>query len=306
MKYANFFLSSGRCGTQWLSTNLQACYSDVAVVTHEPILRNYTPRFLLGSKDPGKAPFAQVILEHAAAIERWIETADYLECGWPCYAALEFFAARLPGRVRILHLVRHPIPTAVSMLTHSYYRDDVTNTVNHYALLRPSDAGVSLRSYRDRWADMTRLEKCLYFWAEVNLLGLRLERQLGVPFLRLKSEDLFHADGLDRLLDFFGLPRRDAIYAARSIAVDRWRHYTSAEIDPSSIAKHPEIMAVAKQLGYDPLDVELQSLRDRYEESPERKTKLRKDQRRQVDISGREIESPAAQPASAPKKNDGR
>lgn len=296
MTHATFFLSTGRCGTQWAWKNLEEVYADLAVVTHEPILRNYTPRFLLGLKDPRKAKFADVILGHAAAIEGWLETKRYVECGWPCYAAIEYFAQRFAGRIRIVHLVRHPIPTATSMLTHSYYRDDVPSVVNTAGLLQPTDAGVSFPDYRDRWARMGRLAKCLYFWMEVNALGLRLERELGVPFLRLKFEELFQADGLDRLLDFLELPRRAAIYAARTHDFDRWHQYTTAKIKPSVIGNHPQIMAVAKQLGYDPLDVDLERLLQRYEETQERKGQKRSPLSVWVDASGREIDTSKTSP----------
>jgi hypothetical protein len=82
MPHATFYLSTGRCGTQWVWTNLEKTYSDVAMVTHEPILRNYTPRFLLGLKDKAKAKakHADVILGHEAAIEGHLQTKSYIEC----------------------------------------------------------------------------------------------------------------------------------------------------------------------------------------------------------------------------------
>ena len=175
------------------------------------------------------------------------------------------------------------------MLTHSYYRDDAKNPVNLAGWLQPTDAGVSYPEYRDRWATMTRFEKCLYFWTEVNALGLRLERELGVPFLRRKFEELFHADGLDRMLAFLELPRRDAIYAARSVDFDRWHLYTTAEIEPSLVAGHPQVVSVASRLGYDALDVDPGRIKDRYAELPDRKTRVDRSKTRWVDPSGREV-----------------
>jgi hypothetical protein len=271
MSFATFFLSAGRCGTQWLAKNLQDAYGDLAVVTHEPIKRDYNPRRLLGLRDPKKlkpyfkTDFAAVIARHVDAIEEHLKTYRYIECGWPCYGALRSLAERLAGRIRIVHLTRHPVPSAMSMLTHSYYHKTFLGKVEYFALLTPSDAGISFPEYRDRWQEMNRLEKCLYFWAEVNTLGLVLERELGIPWLRIKSEDLFEADGLDRLLDFLELPRREQIYVARVTQIDAWRHFTSEAIDDTkAIARHPKIMAVAIMLGYEPLSFDLSALRQRY------------------------------------------
>ena len=84
MTFATFILSSGRCGTQWLAKHLGEIYGDRAVVTHEPLRVDYLPRQMLGLDDPTAGPSGPRLLEHAAAIERTLETKDYIECGWPC------------------------------------------------------------------------------------------------------------------------------------------------------------------------------------------------------------------------------
>jgi hypothetical protein len=264
MDSATFFLSSGRCGTQWLAKNLKEVYADIAVVEHEPILRKYLPKTLLGLRDPARSENAQIILDHTADIERHLEVKPYIECGWPCYGALRFFAQRFAGRIRIVHLTRHPIPTAGSMMTHNYYAR--TTILDTWALLEPTDRGVAFPEYTDRWQTMNRFERCLYFWAEINTLGLILERELRVPWLRVKYEDLFNADGLGRVLNFLQLPRREAVYAARAQSQDRWHHFrTDEELDLTLIRQHPKIMAVAVMLGYKPLEADEAKIRERYQ-----------------------------------------
>ncbi len=265
MNSATFFLSAGRCGTQWLASQLANTYSDCAVVEHEPLKRDYLPRQLLATGDAGRWPNAALIRKHVARIEKELATTSYIECGWPCFAALSHLAETFKGRVRIVHLTRHPIPTASSMVTHRYYKNPPReDDLDEKALLSPFDAGVAFPTFRDRWERMKRLEKCLYFWAEVNALGLRLERALGAPWLRLKSESLFDGDGLDLLLDFLELPRREAIYSARGQSVDKWHHQTDETLETKKILNHPEVMAVAAELGYDPLGVDARQISKRY------------------------------------------
>lgn len=269
MNTATFVLSTGRCGTQWLSKNLAGHYADVLAATHEPHQRQYLPRRLLGIADPAQWPTIDRIDRHIAAIERDLATRSYIECGWPCYGALPYFAQRLGGRVRVIHLLRHPVPSAASMVTHLYYHDR-PDRMTEKALLTPTDAGVAMPDYAERWAGMSRFEKCLYFWAEITLLGLRWEQELGVPWLRLRSEDLFGGDALDGLLDFIGVPRRETIYAKRNEHFDAYQMGTAVrlEAEAQSIRNHPRIAAIAQQVGYDPLAVDAQGLRARYEFNP--------------------------------------
>lgn len=265
MSAATFVFSTGRCGTQWLAKNLADHYGDLLTVAHEPYRHEYCPRQLLRIADPTRWPILPLLDRHIAAIERELERRPYVECGWQCYGPLPYFARRLAGRVQVVHLVRHPVPTAASLATHLHYhprREDLTRKVSPM----PCDAGVAMPEYQTRWATMSRFEKCLYFWAEINLLGLRLERQLGVPWLRLRSEDLFCGDGLDRLLAFLDLPRREAILAARSRPQDSYAQGTRVKLesDLESIGSHPRIVALARTLGYDAFDFDRARLSARY------------------------------------------
>lgn len=262
---ATFILSTGRCGTQWLSASLAECYDDLAVVTHEPIKRAYRPRTLLGSRDLDALPDAAFVGKHLTQIEAHLASRPYIECGWPCYGALRNLAQRFAGRIRIVHLVRHPIPTAASMVTHLYYHEpDRPDRLNELAVLTPDDAGVSFPEYRERWDRMERFEKCLYFWAEINALGLKLETELGVPWLRVRSEDMFRGDGLEQLLEFLELPRRDTMIAARAKRVDQYVMGTNVPLRAGLVAEHPRVVELAGRFGYDPLDYSETRLNARY------------------------------------------
>lgn len=265
MNEATFVFSTGRCGTQWLAKNLSEQYADLAGVTHEPHKREYLSRRLVGISDPKQWPSIALIERHIASIEERLEVGHYIECGWPCYGPLPYFVQRLAGRVRVIHLIRHPIPTAISMMTHLYYLDR-RDRLAKKALLTPTDPGVAMPEYCERWPTMSRFEKCLYFWAEISLLGLRLERQLGIPWLRVRSEDMFRGRALKDMLDFLGLPGRDGIDEARRRRIDQFSQGTSINLrsELGKIRDHPRIAAVARELGYDPFDFDIEKLCNRY------------------------------------------
>jgi hypothetical protein len=253
MAHAVFILSTGRCGTQWLAAQLARHYSDVYRVEHEPLHNAYCPRRMLGcgsSKELGCADAAP-ILEHIESIERTLEHKHYIECGHPCWSTLPCFAERFHGRVRFIHLTRHPIPTAFSWLTHGAYEPPLLPHLQEKVLLSPFDAGVAFTEYRERWPALTPFEKCLYYWAEANAFGLRQETQVGAPWLRVSFESLFDGNALKSLIEFLELPVKDEVLAAKAANIDQFKYLTLARPDLSLVARHPRVIGVANELGYD-------------------------------------------------------
>ena len=266
MSFAVFVLSTGRCGTQWLAEHLQRVCSVRFQVEHEPLHNSYAPRRMLTVRtladlDPEAA---NPILAHAEGIENCLAQRGYIECGHPCWSSIPALADRFQGKVRVVHLVRHPVPTAFSWLTHRAYQPSLSPFVPDKILLTPFDPGIRLTEYGDRWADLTAFEKCLYYWGEVNLFGLALEETLEAPWLRLTYEDLFFADGLERLQAFLELPPDDALSAARAESVDRFRYLTADRPDLNLLAQHPRIREAAGRFGYAAEEVDLEALQRRY------------------------------------------
>lgn len=254
MGVATFVLSTGRCGTQWLTEALRVAMGERARVEHEPLHNNYAPRRMLGFNDPAKLEprLATKLLTHADAIERELATRDYIETGHPCWSSVPWLAERFAGRVRVLHLVRHPVPTACSWLTHGAFVPPLLPHLPGKELLSPFDAGVSFPEYRERWVAMTPLEKCLFYWAEVNALSLRLEAAGAMPWLRLRYEDLFDArsDALARLMAFLDLPAEAAGRVQRGERVDRFRYALGGAPELAGLAQHPRVFELAEKFGY--------------------------------------------------------
>ena len=264
MSYALFVLSTGRCGTQWLAEVLGSALGETAEVTHEPLGGDYAPREMLGvgddpaGTDPDLAAFVD---QHVDAIERTLAKRNYVECGHPLWSTLPYLLRRFAGRARVVHLVRHPVPTAFSWLTQTAYTEPFGKHVPEKVLLSPFDEGVHFTSYRERWESLTPYEKALFYWAEVNAFGLRLEATANVPWLRIRFEDLANGGALPALLEFAGAETRDV---PRPGIVDVFGYSTDAWADPRLIEQHPDVMEVARVLGYDPLAFDVAKLRRRY------------------------------------------
>jgi hypothetical protein len=265
------FLSTGRCGTQWLTAGLRELHPDVSS-EHEPIGPLYKPRrYFRRYGDPGAVLEVPEVARHVQRLAR--EPRPYVETGWPLFAALPLLADRFPDRLRIVHLTRHPVPSALSHLAHSSYagspRDDA---YTRWATLGPSDPGVFQSGYDVRWAELSPYEKCLFWWTEVHLYGLETPKRLeGIPFLRVRSEEVLGGSraALERLLEFMHLPWREGWLAHSGRLVDRWHHHTDACVDPRLVLSHPATVETASRLGYDAAQFDRDALATRYRGRPD-------------------------------------
>jgi hypothetical protein len=264
------FLSAGRCGTQWLAAGLRERYPRIRV-EHEPLGPLYRPRrYFRRYADPAAILEVPEVRRHVA---RLAHTGHYVETGWPVFAALPLFAERFDDRLRVVHLTRHPVPSALSHLAHSSYagsgRDDAYTRL---ATLAPTDPAVFQPEYAQRWNELTPYEKCLFWWTEVSLFGLEFERRYPrIPFLRVKSEDLLAGDRgtLEALLAFLGVPWDERWIGRTERIVDRWHHHTEREVDPLEVRRHPKAVDAARRLGYDAAAIDLAGLEGRYRGAPD-------------------------------------
>lgn len=265
MTEAIFVLSTGRCGTQWLASALRQICDDSVVVEHEPLHDDYAPRAMLAAGDPAllDPDLAEPILEHVKDIDEILANRSYVECGHPLWSTLPYLIDRFAGRVRVIHLVRHPVPTAWSWVTQSAYCPPLAPHLRERVLLSPFDKGVHFTSFREKWEEMSPYEKALFYWTEVNAFGLRLQRSTAVPWLTVRFEDLLRGDALARLVAFagFGSPTSTA---RKLEVVDEFHAYAGFWCDPRRVANHPEVLDVARTFGYDALDFDESALRKRY------------------------------------------
>ena len=177
---------------------------------------------------------------------------------------MPFFADRFRGRVRIIHLTRHPVPSCYSWLTHGAFQTPLLPHIQPKILLTPFDEGIRFREYQATWDGLSPFEKCLFYWSEVHAFAIDLRSRLDTPWLTLRYEDLFYGDGLARLLEFLDLPRRPSILGQRSEVVDAFRYLSPVWDDWRIIKEHPRAMAIAQELGYDLEEIDEVALRSRY------------------------------------------
>jgi beta-glucosidase len=264
------FLSTGRCGTQWLTESLVDLYGPRLAVEHEPIGPLYAPRrhFRQWSRPDAILDVPEV----RTHVERIAGETHYAETGWPAFAALPLLAERFADRLRVIHLTRHPVPTGLSHLAHSSYagsaRDDAYTRL---ATLGPDDANVFGAAWSERWDELSAYERCLFWWTEVNLFGLEFpQRRPDIPFARIRSEDLLRGDrdAIDRMLAVMDLPWHDGWLERTGKVVDRWHHHTDREVDPLQVLRHADTVETARRLGYEAADLDLKALEARYRGEP--------------------------------------
>ncbi len=264
-------LSTGRCGTQWLTMGLREFHPHLSV-EHEPIGSLYAPRlYFRRYQDPDAVLEVDAVREHLHRIQSL--HAAYIETGWPLFSALPLLAKCFGDRLRVVHLTRHPVPTALSHLAHSSYagspRDD---PYTRLATLGPEDGNVFQPGYADRWHQLSPYEKCLFWWTEVNLLGLELPQRLpGTQLLRIKAESLLAGDeqALRALLSFLELSWDPRWLGHVGRNVDRWRHHTDRQVDPLQVHRHARTVEVADALGYDLDALNVTELLARYRGAPD-------------------------------------
>ncbi len=266
-----FFQATGRSGTQWFAKQLQDVYNDLAVVTHEPIQYAYFPKRYLRRYDTRS--FKEMcnipqVRDHLAWIDEVATEKCYIEVGFPSYAAIPALQERYGDRLKLVHLVRNPVMNAMSQVTHGWYdpvkRPDLSGTV----LPTPEDSVVQAY-YESRWAGMTQLEKCLFFWSEFHLHALELhERFPSMGYHHVRFEDIFGSSraskALQQLVGFLGLPWREELLGKLNESEDKWQRRVAHLEDWRDVYNHPQTLALAMRFGYNLPMLSERELKSRY------------------------------------------
>lgn len=259
MNMATFFISTGRCGTQWIAQTLAELYPDTLRVEHEPLHNNYQSRTLL---DPNST-LSPTVTDHLASIEKTLESQPYIEVGHPNWGAIPHLVRHFQSRVRIVHLTRHPVPTSYSWVTHGAYQTPFLPHLPEKILLSPFDNGVRFPEYQDNWAQLTPFDKSLFYWSEVQALALELQTTTPAPWLQLSYENLFNGDGFNQLLAFLELPPQPTTDRTDTL-IDQYHYLSTDAQDWRTIAQHSQAMQLAHQLNYSMDKVDESALQRRY------------------------------------------
>jgi hypothetical protein len=253
--HATFFITTARSGTQWLATALKSVYSDLARVEHEAIGYTYRPKLYLRAHDALEdLRSTPRVASHLRGIQADLEHRNYIEVGFPCFAAAPLLHHEFPQKLRLVQLVRHPVFAAASMVTHQWYRGTRTDNLESTITLQPSDAGVYQKEYIDRWNSMSTYERCLFYWTEVHQFAQEVRDQLpDVPFHTVRMEDLVRDPEyyLRDLVDFLGLPYREELLQWVGVRVDFHQKKTGQLMRWQQICDHPLTMKLASDFRYD-------------------------------------------------------
>lgn len=247
---ATFVLSTGRCGTQSLTKAISQSLSGRAILAHEPIRELYKPRLTLGSFKPAKNPNLREANTHFRQVVATVMNGtEYVETGWPSFTWFEQFHKELGERWRHIHLVRNPVHVAASFVTHGYYQAERADNFPEFAILQPTDAGVSHPEIAAEWRKLTVFDKCLYQWLEINDWAAVLAAKNIRPAAVVRFEELFSAQSVrDELFDVLDWPRPTAPMAH----FDAFHFETTLPMKPTSPLLWGKVKDLAARLGYEP------------------------------------------------------
>ena len=248
------FLSTGRCGTQFVATYLGEAAGERAVVVHEPI----GPRY--AAKQTLRAPDLDALLADHPAVQRHfnrlgrvVEAGQlYVETGWPLFPWVPWFLDRFGEEALVVHLTREPVRFAHSLASRLFYSPQQPNELwPQLSELHPSDPGVRHEHYASLWHDLDAVEKSLFQWLEINTWAEELKEEWAERFVTLRSEDVLADPGvlLDSLIE--RRPELAGVFGERPPApgvVDRWPQAGRSEEQP--LRYLPEVAELAARYGY--------------------------------------------------------
>ena len=256
-------LTVPRSGTTLLHTGFRETWGAAVRAEHEPIQHAARLRHLFRCFDAERQDFALLdprIGDLIRDVVRTSESRPVAIFGNTLSHLAPVLHRVLGDRLRLLHLHRDPVVTAASIYVKT--RPEWWTRVGSFESdpfglrITPFDPHAAFPEYRTRWASMSLFDTILYQWLERHAYALEARERLAqVPFLSLRSEDLF-ADPVAALADlgrFVGLDPPGAASFARARSNPSWGR--SRERNPlreawRTYGEHPAVLALALALGH--------------------------------------------------------
>jgi hypothetical protein len=197
-----FFLSAGRCGTQWITHAFNTLYGDI-IATHEPLIGGYKCRE--SYLNPGFVPVE--VMNHFARIGIVACQSIYLETAWQFFTAVDYADSMFSDQLRVIHLVRSRDDVARSMVTHRFYTNRKIDAFSSYCVLDPVTDNYLIPA--GDWLAKTQFERCQWLWTEINNYSEQVVSRLGDRAMSVSYEEIFNGDGFDTICNWLGLEYRD-------------------------------------------------------------------------------------------------
>ncbi|WP_085298181.1 sulfotransferase domain-containing protein [Cognaticolwellia mytili] len=259
--YACFIISTGRCGSQWLTrylAHLSAQQANPTVVKHEPLGNLYDP--LRNSPSTPLLNNKVQIEKHLNDIQGILSRGEnYIETGFPCWRHIQWFKEKLKVPVKVIHLIRHPANTAISLLKLNAFVPPWLPHLPVKELFSPFAPEAKLTYYQQNWQQLSPFEKNLYYWGEVQLQALAYrEHWQEKHWLQLSYEHLFTPDALNKLAHFLNItdpPNQydDERLVGMHTKVDNYGNIPQANFTVEEVFHHRDIIKLAHALGYQQL-----------------------------------------------------
>jgi len=205
-----FVVSSGRTGTKAIAQHLSRCYPEVFAV-HEPKpswrLRMGTTKALCGRGS--REELIELLVKLRRELVGRVKRGIYVESN-PYLAGFVEVLGNVFEGASVVHVVRDARTYVRSGVNFGAFAGMKRLAAEWWPdwFPKPESCGDARGS---KWGEMDAIEKLAWFWSLVNSHLNRGEQIYGRNYLRIKFEELFAADGLERLTDWMGLARSSAM-----------------------------------------------------------------------------------------------
>lgn len=245
---AYFVLSTGRCGTQWLTETLQQ-WDDNFVVVHEPLHFGYRPD--LNTVQQPLLHNSDMLEQHLHQIRQHLHSGKhYIETGFPCWRHLHWFKQQLDHTVKVIHIHRAPLDTVASLLKLNAFVPSFWPHLTIKNLYLPGAEQDFLYQYQELWPQLNPAEKNLWYWAEVQYQAIKYQQQWPAQdWLSLSFSQLFSAQGKQQLTHFLGYPNA-VCWPVQDIVDQFGLGLVHTQTDYPVLSKLDELNQLAKRLGY--------------------------------------------------------
>ena len=231
-----FFLSTGRCGTKFLS---ELFLNHPAVIAHHEAHPNLQFFCNYSYHHQDKPEILRQMVDAARmelVLAAKIQNKTYLEAN-QCMVYYAPVISQLYKKAKFIHLVRHPGDFARSAIMKGWY---VNDSIWEIGRIKPAD--------QNFWQSLTHIEKIGWLWHETNQFIEAFGEGLNDSdrFLRVSFEEIVKTSAaIHQLTDFMGLER----FAPRFLERFRGKKINRLEIarnEPPNMVKLDDFPAFNK------------------------------------------------------------